>query len=153
MRLCACSVRVGAVSRKGVWREKRHVTLDRGGIGGYDWLFSDVTDCESSQLGAITRCLVTPSASPPQRRRPLPFVPSVCPASALGLCVANFISLQKLLLGLVCPLFVVAVALFVLGYQKGSTNSRHRSVFHSATVIQSRYSLHDRADGSTVAFS
>lgn len=56
-------------------REKRHVTLDRGEIGGYDWLFSDVTDCESSQLEAITRCLVTPSASPPQRRRPLLLFP------------------------------------------------------------------------------
>lgn len=56
-------------------REKRHVTLDRGEMGGYDWLFSDVTDCESSQLEAITRCLVTPSASPPQRCRLLLLFP------------------------------------------------------------------------------
>lgn len=35
------------------------VTLDKDEMRGYDWLFSDFTDCESFQLETMTRCSVT----------------------------------------------------------------------------------------------
>lgn len=38
--------------------EQRHVTLDKGEMRGYDWLFSDVMGCESFQLETISRHLV-----------------------------------------------------------------------------------------------
>lgn len=60
--LCLC---VRLLLAEGVSGKKRHVTLDKGEMRGYDWLFSDVTDCEPSQLETIIRCLVTPSVSPP----------------------------------------------------------------------------------------
>lgn len=50
---------------EGVSEKQRHVTLNKGEMRGYDWLFSDVTDCEPSQLETIIRSLVTPSASSP----------------------------------------------------------------------------------------
>lgn len=61
---CVCSY-VWAPQAEGVSGKQGHVTLDKGEMKGYDWLFSDVTDCESSQLETIIRCLVTPIVSSP----------------------------------------------------------------------------------------
>lgn len=40
---------------EGVSTKQRHVALDKGEMRGYDWLFSDVMDCEPSQLETIIR--------------------------------------------------------------------------------------------------
>ena len=82
---------------RGVSGKQRHVTLDKGEMRGYDWLFSDVTDCEPSQLETITRCLVTISllftALPPHFSSPLPLCPPRIQIPSRF--VSNFMSLRN----------------------------------------------------------
>lgn len=78
---------------EGVSGKKRHVTLDKGEMRGYDWLFSDVTDCEPSQLETIIRCLVTPSVSSPLLYPSRLFSLSLPRIQISSLFVSNFMSL------------------------------------------------------------
>lgn len=66
VHMCACvHLCTRAPRAEGVSGKRRHVTLDKGEMRGYDWLFSDVTAREPSQLETIIRCLVTPSVPSP----------------------------------------------------------------------------------------
>lgn len=94
-----CVLYVWASLAEGVSGKQRHVTLDKGEMRGYDWLFSDVTDCEPSQLETIIRCLVTPSVSSPLLYPSFPF--SVC----LSVLHSNFIFLKLSLIVCFCGTF------------------------------------------------
>lgn len=65
LTVCGAVLYVRLLLAEGVSRKKKHVTHDKREMRGYDWLFSDVTESELSQLETITRCLVTSSVSSP----------------------------------------------------------------------------------------
>lgn len=83
--VCLCGCRRLKV-RVGRW----HVTLDKGEIRGYDWLFSHVTDCESSQLETITCRWVTRSVFAPPFHSPFSLQLPLIHISSLF--VSNFMS-------------------------------------------------------------
>lgn len=49
----------GTASAREAGGTRTLVTLDKDEMRGYDWLFSDFTECETFQLETMTRCLVT----------------------------------------------------------------------------------------------
>lgn len=71
LTVCDAVFYVRVLLAEGVSGKKKHVTHDEREMRGYDWLFSDATESELSQLETITRCLVTSSVSSPLLDPPL----------------------------------------------------------------------------------